>query len=71
MPYSFREIKKRLIKLGYFIARQSGGSHVIFKKAGHKTISLPNHGGKDISKGVEMQIIKTLKLNPDTFRNIK
>jgi len=69
MPYQYREIKQRLQKLGYSILRQGKGSHVIFGKE-NKRIIVPNHGGKDISIGVEKKIIKSINLSSSEFRNI-
>ncbi|MBN2704363.1 MAG: type II toxin-antitoxin system HicA family toxin, partial [Pontiellaceae bacterium] len=61
MPYSFRQIEKRLQKLGYKVVRQKG-SHVLFSN-GEKIFPVPNHGGKDISPGVERQILKMVELS--------
>ena len=69
MPYKFREIRKRLIKLGYIVNRQTG-SQVIFTKPGVDPIPVPNHGGKDISPGVEREILKKTGSSKDQFRNL-
>jgi hypothetical protein len=37
---------------------------------GKITFPVPNHGAKDISPGVERQILKILDLTIDEFRNI-
>jgi predicted RNA binding protein YcfA (HicA-like mRNA interferase family) len=68
MPYKFKEIEKRLRKLGYKIVRQTG-SHVLFSN-GISTFPVPNHSGKDISPGVERQILKLLKMSKDDFRKL-
>jgi predicted RNA binding protein YcfA (HicA-like mRNA interferase family) len=68
MPFKYREIESKLIKIGYKIVRQKG-SHVIFSN-GKITFPVPNHGSKDISLGVERQILKILDLTIDEFRNI-
>lgn len=70
MPYSFREIHKRLLKLGFSVKRQGKGSHVIFSN-GKSTIPIPHHGSKDISKGVEKNVLKLLDIGEDDFRNIR
>lgn len=71
MPYSFREIKKRLRKLGFIIARQTG-SHVIFyHESSRKKIVVPAHGSRDISIGIEKQILKKLEMTDENFRNLK
>jgi predicted RNA binding protein YcfA (HicA-like mRNA interferase family) len=68
MPYKFKEIEKRLRKLGYKVVRQKG-SHVLFSN-GANTFPVPNHSGKDISPGVERQILKLLKMTKDDFRKL-
>ncbi len=69
MPFKYREIEKKLVKIGYNIVRQKG-SHVIFSN-GKSTFPVPNHGLKNISLGVEKQILKILNLTINEFRNIK
>ena len=69
MPFKYREIKRKLTKIGYRIVRQKG-SHVIFSD-GKNTFPVPNHGSKDISPGVERQLLKILDLTINEFRNIK
>ncbi|HRX64236.1 MAG TPA: type II toxin-antitoxin system HicA family toxin [Candidatus Absconditabacterales bacterium] len=69
MPYKFRDIQKRLQKLGFDIVRQKG-SHVIFSN-GKTIFPVPNHGGKDISPGVEKKILDFVNLNKKQFNNIK
>lgn len=46
------------------------GSHIIFSN-GKNTFPVPNHGSKDISPGVERQLLKILNLTINDFRNIK
>ena len=55
--------------MGYRVVRQKG-SHVIFSD-GKNTFPVPNHGSKDISPGVERQLLKILSMSADEFRNIK
>lgn len=69
MPFKYRGIEKRLMKMGYRVVRQKG-SHVIFSD-GKNTFPVPNHGSKDISPGVERQLLKILSMSADEFRNIK
>lgn len=68
MPYKFKDIRKRLFKLGYVLSRQSG-SHVIFSK-GSLNIVVPHHGGRDISLGVEKKIIKKTGLSSEEFKGV-
>jgi mRNA interferase HicA len=69
MPFRYREFERKLTKIGYKIVRQKG-SHVIFSD-GKNTFPVPNHGSKDISPGVERQLLKILDLTINEFRNIK
>jgi predicted RNA binding protein YcfA (HicA-like mRNA interferase family) len=69
MPFKYREFERKLIKLGYSVVRQKG-SHVIFSD-GKNTFPVPNHGSKDISPGVERQLLKILNLTINEFRKIK
>jgi predicted RNA binding protein YcfA (HicA-like mRNA interferase family) len=69
MPFKYREFERKLIKLGYRVVRQKG-SHVIFSD-GKNTFPVPNHGSKDISPGVERQLLKILNLTINEFRKIK
>jgi len=69
MPFKYKEFEKKLTKLGYRVVRQKG-SHVIFSD-GKNTFPVPNHGSKDISPGVERQLLKILDLTINEFRKIK
>jgi len=69
MPYNYREISKRLEKLGFVVLRRGKGSHVVFGKDDIRII-VPRHGGKDISPGVEKKIIKSVGLSSEDFRAI-
>lgn len=68
MPFKYREIKRKLKIIGFIIVRQKG-SHVIFSD-GKNTFPVPNHGSKDISPGVERQLLKILNLTVTEFRDI-
>ena len=69
MPYSFREIERRLRKIGFQIIRQGKGSHVIFSN-GQVTFPVPRHAGHDISPGVERKILKLIGLSAAHFRQL-
>lgn len=68
MPYTYRDIARRLNKLGFVIVRQRG-SHVIFSN-GRTTIPVPNHASKTISIGVERSIIKSIGSSKNNFQNL-
>lgn len=69
MPYKYKDIERKLRKLGYDIKRQGKGSHVIFSN-GTSMIPVPKHGGKDISPLVERSIIQILGIDRETFHNL-
>jgi predicted RNA binding protein YcfA (HicA-like mRNA interferase family) len=69
MPYTYRKIAQKLKKQGYEILRQGKGSHVVFGK-GKNRIIVPNHGGQDISPGVEKKIVDLLKMDKDSFQKL-
>jgi len=69
MPFNYREIERKLLKMGYKVVRRKG-SHVIFSD-GKNTFPVPNHGSKTISPGVEKQLLKILSISVDEFRNVK
>jgi mRNA interferase HicA len=52
-----REIKKK----GWVFARQGKGNHMIFEKNG-KLVSVPNHGAKELGKGLENKLRKEMGL---------
>ncbi len=58
----YREVKQALERIGYREARQRG-SHVIFTK-GRSSITVPNHAGIDVSKGVMREILKEVGMTP-------
>ena len=68
---SFRDLIKKVQKLGFVSARQKG-SHIRFiHPDGRKTI-IPDHGGKDVPHGLLVKIIRhDLKINPKDFFLIK
>jgi len=52
-----REVKKN----GWEFARQGKGSHEIYEKNG-KQVSIPNHGSKELGKGLEQKLRKEMGL---------
>ena len=69
MPYSYKEIEKRLLILGYKIVRQKW-SHVIFTNW-RIIFPVPKHWWMNISPWVENKIIKNLWITKSEFKNIK
>ena len=48
---------KRIKKNGWQLLRQGKGSHEIWEKHGKK-VSIPNHGAKEMPKGLEKKLKK-------------
>jgi len=69
MPYSYKEIEKRLFLLWYIIVRQKW-SHVIFTNW-KIAFPVPKHGWVDISPWVESKIIKNIWISKNDFKNLK
>ncbi len=58
MKYS--EFFKLIKKKGWQFARQGKGSHEVWKK-GDKFVIIPNHGAKEIPKGLEKKLKKEME----------
>ena len=65
---NFRKFTKILNNLGYFEVRQKG-SHVIFENDNKKTITVPNHPGKTLGKGLLRNYINDLNMSVEEFIN--
>ncbi len=60
MKYS--EFIRLIKKNGWVFIRQGKGSHEIWGKEG-KTEPVPNHGAKEMPKGLELSLRKKMGLN--------
>jgi len=65
--FSYRQIVKKMRKLGFAFDRQAAGSHEIWcnDKTGKYT-TIPNHSG-DMPEGTLRAILKQANVNPDVF----
>ncbi len=65
--FKYREIIKRLKRLGFEFDRQAAGSHEIWfnSKTGRYT-TIPNHPG-DMPEGTLRAILKEAGITPDEF----
>jgi len=69
--FSYREIIKRLKKLGFSFYRQAAGSHEIWKnESTSKFTTVPNHSG-DMPEGTLRAILKQANITPEEFLGIK
>jgi Predicted periplasmic or secreted lipoprotein len=58
MKYS--ELNRLILRNGWVVVRQAG-SHIIYEKD-ERRYPVPNHGGKEVSKGLEIKIKKEMEL---------
>jgi predicted RNA binding protein YcfA (HicA-like mRNA interferase family) len=54
---SFRDLIKRVTKLGFKKVRQKG-SHIRFAHADGRKTTIPDHGSKDVPHGLLMKIVR-------------
>jgi len=54
---SFRDLIKRVAKLGFKKVRQKG-SHIRFAHADGRKTTIPDHGSKDVPHGLLMKIVR-------------
>jgi mRNA interferase HicA len=67
----YREIAKRLKKLGCQELRQGKGSHrVWYNPDTDQTAVIPDWGGKDLAPGTVRAIIRELGIDRQTFGSI-
>lgn len=65
-----RELVAVLEKLGFSFSRQKG-SHAIYSHSDGRRITIPVHGGKEISPGVFREILKDLDIDRAKFWRVK
>ena len=69
--FSYRDIVKKLKKLGFEFHRQAAGSHEIWHTpVTNKYATIPNHTG-DIPEGTLSAILKQANINTETFLGSK
>lgn len=65
--FRYRDIVRRLKKLGFLFDRQAAGSHEIwFNPASGRYTTIPNHPG-DMPEGTLRAILKQAGIEPDIF----
>jgi len=68
---TFNDLKKRVTLLGFEAVRQKGSPIRFIHPDGKKTV-VPDHGSKDVPKGLLIKIIKVdLAMDPVEFFNFK
>ena len=65
--FSYRQIKKKLKKIGFVFDRQAAGSHEIwYNFETDKYTTIPNHSG-DMPEGTLRAILKQAGIDPEEF----
>ena len=67
---NFRELERILNKLKFSRSRQKG-SHVVFHHSDGRTVSVPYHGSKDISRQLLRSILNTIDVTIDDYNNLR
>jgi predicted RNA binding protein YcfA (HicA-like mRNA interferase family) len=58
MNYSARNLIKVLEQKGYYFKRANGSHHLYYNASTGKTVIVPVHGNKDLSKGLFFSLLK-------------
>lgn len=61
-----REVVRVIRKLGFYFARQKG-AHAVYRRADGMRITVPVHGGKEISPAVFQRILKDAGVSAKQF----
>ncbi len=65
--FKYRDVVKKLRKLGWAFDRQAAGSHEIWRHAGSgRKVTVPNHPG-DIPEGTLRAILREGEIDVDEF----
>ena len=65
----FRSFEKLLYRLGFTRTWQKG-SHIIYHHEDGRTVSVPYHKGKDLSRQLLHSLLKTIKLSIEDYNNL-
>lgn len=68
--FTYREVVRRLRRLGFSFRRQAAGSHEIwFNDSTNKITTVPHHPG-DIPEGTLRAILKQVGISPELFLSL-
>ena len=68
---TYREVTRRLRKLGFRLYRQGKGSHELWvRDADGRVVPVPHHQGKSIRKGTVRAIIREVGVSVDEFLDL-
>ena len=64
---NYKKMDELLLHLGFIAIRQRG-SHVFYRHPDGRTTTVPNHGGRDLTRPLIREILREIDLTPDEFR---
>lgn len=65
--FRYRDVVKRLRKLGFALYRQAKGSHEIWRHPDGRWTTIPRHGSKTISRRTIKSILNDVGMSGDDF----
>jgi predicted RNA binding protein YcfA (HicA-like mRNA interferase family) len=65
-PVRAREVVRYLESLGFVQVRQKG-SHKFFRHADGRTVTVPDHNGEDLGRGILAKILRDAGVKPAEF----
>jgi predicted RNA binding protein YcfA (HicA-like mRNA interferase family) len=68
--FTYREIVKRLRRLGFAFYRQGKGSHEIWRHPDGRWTTVPRHGNQTISRRTMKAILDDVGMDGDEFRMV-
>lgn len=68
-PLPFRKVHKALLALGFRPVRQRG-SHVTFQHHDGRSVTVPNHPGKDVAAGTLRALLRYLEMPFEEFLHL-
>jgi predicted RNA binding protein YcfA (HicA-like mRNA interferase family) len=68
--FKYRDVAKRLRKLGFVFYRQGKGSHEIWRHPDGRWTTLPRHGSKTLSRRTMKAILDDVGMEGDEFQAI-
>ena len=66
--FTYREVVKRLRRLGFAFYRQGKGSHEIWRRPDGRWTTVPRHGNQTISRRTMKAILDDVGMDGDEFR---
>ncbi|MEZ5339466.1 MAG: type II toxin-antitoxin system HicA family toxin [bacterium] len=66
--FSYRELTRRLRRLGFLFDRQGPGSHEIWRRSDGTKVSIPRHSG-DLPEGTIRAILRAAGIEVEEFLN--